>query len=136
MSDSIAPLGGGLLLGAAAALLLLASGRIAGISGIFAGLFLGGKELPWRAAFVAGLLAGGAIMAQLKPELFVSTLDRSTTTLLVAGFLVGVGTRLGGGCTSGHGLCGVSRLSRRSIVATLVFMAVGMAAVFVVRQAS
>ncbi len=127
-------LAGGLLIGLATALLLLFSGRIAGISGIVGGLLKPVRgDLAWRAAFVAGLVM--APMAWLVfaalPRLHVAA---GTPTLVVAGLLVGVGTRYGSGCTSGHGVCGISRGSPRSLVATGSFMAAGFVTVFVVRH--
>ncbi len=127
-------LAGGLLIGLATALLLLFSGRIAGISGIVGGLLKPVRgDLAWRAAFVAGLVM--APMAWLVfaalPRLHVAA---GTPTLVAAGLLVGVGTRYGSGCTSGHGVCGISRGSPRSLVATGSFMAAGFVTVFVVRH--
>jgi uncharacterized membrane protein YedE/YeeE len=118
---------GGALIGLAASILLIANGKVAGISGILAGL-LGRAELQWRGWFVGGLLLAG-VLALFAPASIGSS-PRSLPVLAVAGLLVGVGTRLGGGCTSGHGVCGISRLSARSIAATVVFVALGM---FVVR---
>ncbi|MES3011200.1 MAG: YeeE/YedE thiosulfate transporter family protein [Pseudomonadota bacterium] len=129
-----ASLAGGALIGLAAALLLWLNGRIAGISGIVGGLLrpLAGDR-AWRVAFVLGLLlaplAYGVVAA-----LPVLQVDAGYGLLVLAGLLVGVGTRYGAGCTSGHGVCGLSRLSPRSLVATLTFMAVGFATVFVVRH--
>jgi len=118
---------GGVMIGLAAIGLMLFNGRIAGISGIVGGLFSRQSgEMAWRGAFVAGLLVTGAIMFALDSSDFANTLDRSPMAIVFAGLLVGVGTRLGSGCTSGHGVCGVSRLSPRSIVATGTFMAAGM----------
>ncbi len=119
---------GGLLIGLSAALVLLCQGRVAGISGIFEGV-LGRPSADtgwgWQAAFVAGLLAGGAALAVLHPDGFAVTVERSPVAIVAAGVVVGFGTRMGAGCTSGHGVCGIGRLSRRSIVATLTFMATG-----------
>ena len=129
----VAALVGGLLIGLAAALLWLGNGRIAGISGILAGLFARDGESRWRAAFVGGLVAGGFVMHLVRPTAF-GVPHGGVGTLLVGGLLVGFGTRMAGGCTSGHGLCGTSRLAPRSLVATGVFMAVGIAVVFVVRH--
>jgi uncharacterized membrane protein YedE/YeeE len=125
---------GGAVIGAAAALFAVLNGRIAGVSGILGGLMRPqAGDLSWRIAFVAGLitapLAWGLVAAL--PEIRV---DASVPALVAAGLLVGVGTRYGGGCTSGHGVCGVSRLSPRSIAATLAFMAAGFATVYVVRH--
>ena len=125
-------LAGGILIGLAAAALLLLLGRIAGISGIVGGLLQPSKgDTGWRLAFVLGLLAAPTVytLFQPLPEIEVST---DLPVLLAAGLLVGVGTRYG--CTSGHGVCGLSRLSPRSLAATLVFMAAGFATVYMVRH--
>lgn len=126
---------GGLLLGGSALLLLLVQGRIAGISGILAGLMGAvSNDSAWRWRFILGLVTGGAIgfglldlpapdLSQIKWPWFV-----------VAGFLVGFGAKLGNGCTSGHGICGIGRLSVRSIVATMIFMLAGMVTVFIMRH--
>lgn len=129
-----ASLAGGLVIGLAAAMLVLFNGRIAGISGILGGLLRPSPgEVAWRAAFVAGL-----IVAPLAWALFAALpaihVEAGTPTLVIAGLLVGFGTRLGSGCTSGHGVCGLSRFSPRSLAATLTFMAAGFAVVFVVRH--
>ena len=127
-------LAGGLLVGLAAALLALFNGRIAGISGIVGGLLRPVRgELAWRAAFVCGLIAAPLAWALITaaPRIHVQA---STPVLVAAGLLVGFGTRLGSGCTSGHGVCGLSRGSPRSLAATSVFMAAGFAVVFVVRH--
>lgn len=128
-------LGGGILIGIAVALLLLATGRTAGVSGIVAGILKPNPgDLAWRIAFVAGMVLTPlvyAIMAAL-PPLQVSA---GYPTLVVGGLLVGLGTRYGSGCTSGHGVCGVARLSPRSIVATLAFMLAGFVTVYFVRHA-
>jgi uncharacterized membrane protein YedE/YeeE len=125
---------GGIIIGIAAAMFALVNGRIAGISGIVGGLFRPAPgNVAWRLAFVAGLIAAPllyAIVAALPPIV----IEAGYPTLIVAGLLVGIGTRYGAGCTSGHGVCGVSRLSPRSIVATLSFMAAGFATVFVTRH--
>ena len=127
-------LAGGLLIGLAAAFLLLFSGRIAGISGIVGGLMRPGKgDVAWRVAFVAGLLAAPLVFLIAAPLPQVR-IDADTATLIAAGLLVGVGTRYGSGCTSGHGVCGLSRGSPRSIVATVSFMAAGFLTVYVVRH--
>ena len=121
------PLAGGALIGGAAAALLLLTGKTAGVSGIVDGLLrLEKGECGWKFAFVLGLLAGGAAMAWLRPALFPVAVPAPAWVAVAAGLLVGFGTRLGGGCTSGHGVCGLGRLSKRSLVATLVFMAAGM----------
>lgn len=126
---------GGALIGLAASLLLVLNGRIAGISGIVGGLLqrCSAAEMRWRAAFVAGLVVAPAIFALFfaVPEVHV---EARWGVLGVAGLLVGYGARLGSGCTSGHGVCGLSRLSPRSVVATLTFMGTGFLTVFVVRH--
>ena len=127
-------LAGGAIIGLAAAWFALFNGRIAGISGIVGGLLR--PALPdalWRAAFVAGLLCA-PIAYRLFSELPVLTIAAGYPTLVAAGLLVGIGTRYGSGCTSGHGVCGVSRLSPRSMVATMAFMAAGFATVFAARH--
>ncbi len=119
---------GGLLIGTSASIMLLVHGRIAGITGILSGALdplTAAPERVWRLWFLGGLLLGGAILALASPERFVLGIERNTVELIVAGALVGWGTRLGSGCTSGHGVCGISRGSRRSIVATLTFIAAG-----------
>lgn len=128
----LAGLLGGALIGLAAAMMMLFHGRIAGISGIVGGLLTGDRSL-WRGVFVAGLVAGGALWFMVQPEAFSMQIDRSYGALAAAGVLVGVGTRMGNGCTSGHGVCGIARTSRRSLVATLTFIATGAIAVFIVR---
>ena len=128
-----AVIGGGII-GLSVALFVFLNGRVAGISGIVGGLLKPAPgDMAWRIAFVAGLVAAPlcfTLFAALPPVV----IEASYPTLIIAGLLVGVGTRYGAGCTSGHGVCGVSRLSLRSIVATLCFMAAGFATVFVVRH--
>ena len=127
-------LGGGLLIGLAAALLVLFNGRIAGISGIVGGLLRPASgERGWRIAFLLGLVAAPFVYTLAAP-LPAMRIDAGTGTLIVAGLIVGVGTRYGAGCTSGHGVCGLARGSRRSLAATLAFMAAGFATVFIVRH--
>lgn len=124
---------GGLLIGASAALFLLLNGRIAGISGILGGaLEQASADGAWRYAFLAGLVAAPAAWAAFVPV--TVEIEASTPLLIAAGLLVGFGTRLGSGCTSGHGVCGISRLSMRSIIATVTFMAFGFLTVFVMRH--
>lgn len=119
---------GGALIGVAASVLLLLEGRIAGISGIAGGLFAPKHgDVGWRAAFVVGLMLAGLGAVVLRPDSVAVTIERSPVSLVVAGLLVGVGTRLGNGCTSGHGVCGLSRLSPRSLASVLTFIAVGVA---------
>ncbi len=125
---------GGILIGAAAALLVLANGRVAGISGILSGLVASRRpDIGWRAAFIAGLLAAPAALL-LFTSLRAPGIEAGPGLLVAAGLLVGVGTCFGSGCTSGHGVCGLARLSPRSLVATLAFMAAGFATVFVLRH--
>jgi uncharacterized protein len=127
-------LGGGALIGLAAALLILGSGRIAGISGIVGGLLRpSGGDRSWRVAFLAGLI-GAPLLWQLFAALPPAQVDAGNAMLIAAGLLVGIGTRYGSGCTSGHGVCGLSRLSPRSLAATLAFMGAGFATVYVVRH--
>ena len=120
-------LAGGMLIGLAATLLMLLNGRIAGITGILAGLLQppGSQEWAWRAAFIAGMVAA---------PLVVTGFFHLPLGMLVSGLIVGIGVTFGGGCTSGHGICGLSRFSTRSLVATLVFMASTAVTVFVVRH--
>ena len=126
---------GGILLGLASALFILVNGRILGISGIVGGLL---RPTPgdsgWRLSFIAGLLAAPLLYALFAVPLPVR-IDAGWGSLILAGLLVGAGTRYGAGCTSGHGVCGLSRLSPRSLLATLMFMGAGFATVFVVRHA-
>ena len=125
---------GGVLIGIAAALFLLVNGRIAGISGIIGGLLRPSlPDIGWRVAFIAGLVLAPSLYAAFVyfPALKI---DADYPTLLIAGLLVGVGTRYAAGCTSGHGVCGLSRLSPRALVATLCFIAAGIATVFVARH--
>ena len=127
-------LGGGLLIGLGAALFVLFNGRIAGISGILGGLL---RPVPgergWRIAFLLGLVAAPLVYTLAAP-LPAMRIDAGTGTLIAAGLLVGVGTRYGAGCTSGHGVCGLARGSARSLAATLAFMGAGFATVFIVRH--
>jgi uncharacterized protein len=126
---------GGALIGLAAVLLMLFNGRIAGISGIVDGLINPRTaDRLWRLAFVAGLIAAPLVAALAGHAVPMPQLPGSTITIAVAGLLVGFGTRLGSGCTSGHGICGIARLSPRSIVATLVFMVAAIAVVAVTRH--
>jgi len=126
---------GGALIGIAASLLLLSNGRIAGVSGILGGIFgsMSGAERFWRVAFVIGLICGAAFYSLASGGLTIE-LRASNLNLLMAGLLVGFGTRLGSGCTSGHGVCGLARRSPRSLTATIAFMAFGVLTVFVTRN--
>lgn len=129
-----AALAGGALIGLAAALLLLLNGRIAGISGILGGLLRPARrDVAWRVAFLLGLM-GASLVYSLFAPLPVPRIEAGTEVLIAAGLLVGIGTRYGAGCTSGHGVCGLSRLSPRSLVATLAFMVAGFVTVFVLRH--
>ncbi len=122
---------GGLLIGLATALMMLLNGRIAGISGIVGGLLARkASEVGWRAVFVAGLLLGAFVYMLATGGPLPVRIQASLPVMVVAGFLVGFGTRLGSGCTSGHGVSGIARLSKRSIVATLVFVGVAIITVF------
>ena len=126
-------LGGGLI-GLAASLMLFFNGRVTGISGIYNGVFRKiSPDFWWRLALVLGLIAGGAFVFVLRPEFMANNSGRSHIDLVVAGILVGFGTVLGSGCTSGHGICGLSRLSMRSVVATGTFMAFGFISAFLYR---
>lgn len=126
---------GGVLIGLAASALFLLNGRIAGISGVLGGVVLPEEgDRSWRGAFVLGLAVGGLLLLLLHPSAFEAA--RSTSILLpvTAGLLVGVGTRIGNGCTSGHGVCGIGRLSPRSIAATMIFMASAMVTTYVAKH--
>lgn len=132
-STMVAPLIGGALIGFAAVLLLLFNGRIAGISGVVAGLLaLRTEDLGWRAAFVGGLAAGGLALALTQPQVFPTTEFRSVPAFAVAGLLIGIGARLSSGCTSGHGVCGIGRFSARGLLATVTFIVTGALTVFLV----
>lgn len=126
---------GGLLIGVAAALLLLLNGRISGISGIVGGLLVPkSSDAGWRLVFVVGLLIGAFGYMLATGGTLVVRMQAPVPVLVAAGLLVGFGTRFGSGCTSGHGLCGIARLSKRSIVASAVFFGVAMLTVFVLRH--
>jgi len=125
---------GGMLIGIASALFILGNGRIAGISGILGGLLRPQRgDVQWRIAFLLGLIVAPAVVYLFMPYV-APTIEADTGTLLTAGLLVGAGTRYAGGCTSGHGVCGLSRLSPRSLIATLSFMGAGIAIVFAMRH--
>jgi uncharacterized protein len=129
-----ASLAGGALIGLATAMFVLLNGRIAGVSGILGGLLRPARgDIAWRIAFLGGLILAAPVYGLLA-SLPQVRIDAGYGTLVVAGLVVGIGTRYGGGCTSGHGVCGVSRLSPRSIAATAAFMATGFITVFVVRH--
>ncbi len=128
--DWINALFGGGLIGISVSLMLLLNGRVTGISGIINGILSPAKgDFAWRILFVLGLLSGGLVTRIFNPSSFSGALNSDTWTVLVAGLLVGFGTILGSGCTSGHGVCGISRMSPRSLVATITFIAAGITAV-------
>jgi uncharacterized protein len=130
-----AALFGGALIGVAAVLMLALNGRILGVSGIAAGLIAPvSTDRPARVLFLAGMIAGGIAVGAFLPRALPGAVSGNVLLLVPAGLAVGFGTRLGGGCTSGHGVCGMSRLSGRSITATITFMLVAMLTVFVVRH--
>ena len=130
-----ASLSGGALIGCAAAMFALLNGRIAGVSGVLAGLLKPSRgDVAWRAAFVSGLVAAPLAYLLLVGRLPHPRIDASAAALVVAGLLVGAGTRYGSGCTSGHGVCGLSQFSLRSLVATASFMGAGFATVYAVRH--
>jgi len=132
-----ASLSGGVLLGLASALFILLNGRILGISGILGGLIPPKRsDAIWRLAFLAGIFTSPWVFKALAPSSLLSAprIDAGVILLVIAGLLVGLGTRYGSGCTSGHGVCGLARLSPRSLIATLTFMAAGFAVVFIARH--
>ena len=132
-----ASLAGGVLLGLASALFILLNGRILGISGILGGLIPPKRnDAVWRLSFLAGIFAAPWVFIAVMPTSLVTAprIDADVILLVIAGLLVGLGTRYGSGCTSGHGVCGLARLSPRSLIATLAFMAAGFAVVFVARH--
>lgn len=131
----VSALAGGVLIGIAATLLLALNGRIAGVSGIAGGLLTPARgDIAWRVVFIAGLVVGAAAYGLVSPQPMTIRIEASLPLLLLGGLLVGAGTQLGRGCTSGHGVCGIARLSPRSIVATLVFMASAAVTVYLVRH--
>lgn len=128
-------LAGGILIGISASILMLLNGRIAGISGIVSGIFNGSSlhEKLWRLAFVVGLIGGAFVYANYYPVNIEPREHMTTALLVVGGLIVGFGTAMGGGCTSGHGVCGMSRFSLRSITATMTFLISGIATVYLVK---
>ncbi|EIV8493352.1 YeeE/YedE family protein [Vibrio vulnificus] len=123
---------GGILLGISALTMLLVNGKVAGISGILTGLLTPkSRDFAWRLMFVIGMVSGGVLAVTFGAASALVALPTSGVLIAAAGLLVGIGTRLGNGCTSGHGICGIGRLSKRSIVATAIFMAVAAMTVFV-----
>lgn len=130
-------LAGGALIGLSAGAMMFFTGRVTGISGMLGGLLQPAiGEIGWRAAFIAGLVVGGVALTALEPSVFEDTTHRSLATVAAAGLLVGFGTRMGNGCTSGHGVCGISRMSPRSLIATVAFIASGAVAVAIFGGAS
>lgn len=126
---------GGAIIGVAVTIMLLFNGRVTGISGIINGIFnLQTGDVLWRFAFVLGLFVGGFILRAFYPHAFDGALNLSTTNTAIAGLLVGFGTIMGSGCTSGHGVCGLSRLSLRSLISTVTFIGAGIIAVVVLRK--
>ena len=127
---------GGAIIGGAVTLMLLFNGRVTGISGIINGLMTPKADggFLWRILFVLGLFSGGLVLNLFKPEVFQSSLNTSMPQVIIAGLLVGFGTIMGSGCTSGHGVCGLSRLSIRSLVATITFIAAGVAFVYLLKK--
>jgi hypothetical protein len=135
MASWAAALLGGVLIGLAATLLLWLNGRVAGVSGILNGIvFAKSQDTAWRVAFLVGLVVAGGLYMAWVPGASQPRTDFSRAGLIVAGLLVGFGTRMGNGCTSGHGVCGLGRLSLRSLVAVITFMATAIATTFVVRH--
>ena len=125
---------GGVMIGLASCLLLWTTGRVAGISGVVGGLWQAvAGDRAWRLVFLGGLVAGGIVAALATPDRLAFTLDRSLPMMAIGGLLVGLGTRIGNGCTSGHGVCGIARFSPRSIVATITFIAAGVVTVFALK---
>lgn len=133
-SEWLSALFGGVLIGFAVSIMLVFNGRVTGVSGIFSGVLFPEKQSNlWRVFFVAGLIVGGGILFGLRPDLFEAPADSSGFKIVLAGVLVGFGTLLGNGCTSGHGVCGIARLSPRSMSATLIFIGFGILTVFALR---
>jgi uncharacterized membrane protein YedE/YeeE len=136
LENFVGPLFGGVLIGLSASLLLVLKGRVFGVSGILAGVLSPETgETTWRIAALVGLLSAGVLFQCFSPELLVGETNGSVSRYVIAGLLVGFGTQLGSGCTSGHGVCGISRMSPRSIIATVTFILFGMIVVGVIRCA-
>jgi uncharacterized membrane protein YedE/YeeE len=130
-------LAGGTLIGVAAAGLLLLTGKVAGVSGIVDGVLRGEKgEWAWKATFVLGLVAGGLVLRFAMPQTLATSAPRALPLVAIGGLLVGFGARLSGGCTSGHGVCGMGRLSLRGLVGTIIFIVMGAVTVYVMRKLS
>jgi uncharacterized membrane protein YedE/YeeE len=134
MFTPLSALAGGALIGLSASILLAGNGRVAGISGIVGGLF-DAPDRDWRGAFIGGLFVGGLIVAFVARNAMIPTISGpGVLATIISGLLVGAGTQLGNGCTSGHGVCGISRFSKRSIVATCTFMAAAFVTTFLARH--
>jgi uncharacterized protein len=127
---------GGLLIGLAAAVMIVFNGRIAGVSGVLGGLMFdgNGSDRRWRSMFLGGMVLGAVLLTTLVTSLPAGRLQTGWLGMAIAGLIVGYGTRMGSGCTSGHGVCGIARLSTRSVTATITFMAFGALTVFVIRH--
>ena len=126
---------GGLIIGLSVSLMLLFNGRVTGISGILGGIVNPKRQdIDWRITFVLGLISGGALLYYLQPALFINLSKATRSDYIIAGLLVGFGTLLGNGCTSGHGVCGISRLSVRSMLSTITFICFGILSVFVYKM--
>jgi uncharacterized membrane protein YedE/YeeE len=127
---------GGLLIGLSAIIMLLFNGQITGISGIMDGIVTSSKsgDRVWRVYFLLGLGLGGYLFKLIMPDSFIPRDGFSLVLLITGGFIVGIGTRMGSGCTSGHGICGIARFSRRSILATVIFMLTGAITVYLIRH--
>lgn len=127
---------GGAMIGLAAALMVIFNGRIAGVSGVLGATILDRPtgQTPWRTLFLAGLILGALIVGRVRADWAEAGMQTGWIGLIAAGLIVGFGTRMGSGCTSGHGVCGIGRLSARSVVATATFMATGFVTVFVLRH--
>ena len=127
---------GGMLIGLSAVIMLLFNGRITGISGIMDGIAVNSKsgDRIWRICFLFGLVLGGFLFNLTLPDSFIPREGFSLSLLIIGGFVVGIGTRMGSGCTSGHGICGIARFSQRSILATVVFMLTGGITVYIIRH--
>lgn len=130
--DYILGLGGGVLMGLACFGLFFFNGRILGVSGLLGGALTLSGDAGWRWAFLGGIVVAGALTLLVYPTGFIIEIDRTLTATLIGGVLVGAGTQLGSGCTSGHGICGIGRFSVRSVVATVIFLTSGAVAVFVI----
>lgn len=132
---ALKPLTGGILIAVAVSIMLLMNGRVTGISGIVKGLLKPQKgDRSWRVAFFMGLVFGGMLISRIIPNVFENTSERSLPVIAFAGLLVGFGTAMANGCTSGHGVCGISRMSIRSMIATVTFIALGAVAVFIMER--